>query len=567
MNYVAIDFENFYDKEISITTMGGYNYTRHPKTRPYMVSAAASTGHTFVGVPDDFDFAAVSGPNWQWIHHNASYDPLVYQRLHEENPEAFPLPANPPQCSADLCAFVGLPRSLAGAVSAAYGVELSKSVRDKMKGKMPEDLTAEEQADLRKYALDDAKWCLKLWMDFSPKWPKEERDVSLMTREMGWGGLPLNQEKVEEAKLNLQRRIWEARNKIPWAETAAALSPKQLAIACREAGIPCPPSLALDSEECAAWEDQYGEHFPWVDAMRTVRRCNALLKKLESMEARLMPNRRMNYDLKYVGAHTKRWSGGGGVNCQNLSSKELFGVDLRSMIEAPEGKTFIVADLSQIEPRCGALICKDWPFLASLAAGVSPYIIHARQTMGLGPDEVWPKNDIRYKLAKARCVAGDTPVLTSRGYVEICEVTVEDTVWDGIGFVHHEGIIRQPYKTPITLDGIQITEDHPVFIAEQQTLQAGDIQKRKHPAHLFRGGRSCGNWREVWELARLVAKIYTECAGLCCCAAALHVRILWERAPRTLEQLKTRAHQAVRTLWGTVISENPGQGELGEGNR
>lgn len=405
LKIAAIDYENYYDKELSITTMGGVNYTRHPKTRPYMVSVAASTGHSYVGAVDDFDFAAISGPDWLWVHHNASYDPLVYARLHDENPEAFPLPANDPQCTADLSAFLGFPRSLAGAVYAAYGQVLSKSVRDNMKGRMPEDLSPAERDDLARYALDDAKWCLKLWMDFSDRWPENERRASLMTRQMGWEGLLLDSAKIEEDKKKLAAQIWEAKNQIPWSKEAAALSPKQLALACREVGITPPPSLALDSEECAEWEDLYGDQFPWVDAMRRVRRCNAMLKKLEAMEARVKPDGRMNYDLKYVGAHTKRWSGGGGVNVQNLTSKEMFGVDIRSELIAPEGKVFIMSDLAQIEPRCSALVSRDWEFLDSLASGISPYIIHARQTMGLGPDEVWPKNDLRYKLAKARVLA------------------------------------------------------------------------------------------------------------------------------------------------------------------
>ncbi|NJN64587.1 MAG: ExbD/TolR family protein [Acidobacteria bacterium] len=53
---------------------------------------------------------------------------------------------------------------------------------------------------------------------------------------------------------------------------------------------------------------------------------------LEAMEARRMPGGRMAYELRYFGASTGRWSGGGGLNLQNLNRKTAEGVDLRRAI-------------------------------------------------------------------------------------------------------------------------------------------------------------------------------------------------------------------------------------------
>jgi hypothetical protein len=46
----------------------------------------------------------------------------------------------------------------------------------------------------------------------------------------------------------------------------------------------------------------------------------------------------------------------------------------------------------------------DAEFLNMVGGGVSPYVVHARQTMGLGETETWAKTDPRYKLAKARAL-------------------------------------------------------------------------------------------------------------------------------------------------------------------
>lgn len=54
--------------------------------------------------------------------------------------------------------------------------------------------------------------------------------------------------------------------------------------------------------------------------------------------------------LKYAGAHTLRWSGGDGVNPQNLPR----GSELRKTLTAPEGYVFNISDSAQIEARTNA---------------------------------------------------------------------------------------------------------------------------------------------------------------------------------------------------------------------
>ena len=69
---------------------------------------------------------------------------------------------------------------------------------------------------------------------------------------------------------------------------------------------------------------------------RTPKTGAEIVAMLEAMEARRMPNGRMAYELRYFGASTGRWSGGGGLNLQNLNRKTAEGVDLRRAIIAPQ---------------------------------------------------------------------------------------------------------------------------------------------------------------------------------------------------------------------------------------
>src|ERR1700721_1924715 len=75
-----LDFESYYDKEVSIKTTGAYNYLRHPKQDIYLVSAVANN-FQWVGHPKNFDWNLTHGK--LLIAHNAAFDKLVYERLQE----------------------------------------------------------------------------------------------------------------------------------------------------------------------------------------------------------------------------------------------------------------------------------------------------------------------------------------------------------------------------------------------------------------------------------------------------------------------------------------------------
>lgn len=399
MKTYAFDFETYYDKERGIKELGAEAYFASLSLDEiYLVSIAGDDGYEYVGAPKDLDWSFLEGQ--RGLAHNAGFDLCGVRRLRRLG-LSIPEPAEV-QDTADLAAYLGYPRSLKGVVHAVFNITVDKNIRDKdMKGKQWHEMSPELRKAVSDYALDDAKLTLRLWQTLGDKWPQEEREISKLTRQWAEYGIATDAANIDSALRTLKNTVFLSERNIPWVlEDRPPLSPKALAIACREVGITPPASMAIDSEECDQWMEKHGDQYPWVGAMRDWRRCNAIIKKLEAIKTRTHGGR-LRYEIKYWGAGmTGRWSGAGGVNIQNLSGKTLYGVNMRENIVAAPGHVLIAADLAQIEPRVACWLAGETEALEQMAAGVSPYTVYARQAMGLGADEEWAKADPRYKIAK-----------------------------------------------------------------------------------------------------------------------------------------------------------------------
>jgi DNA polymerase len=88
---------------------------------------------------------------------------------------------------------------------------------------------------------------------------------------------------------------------------------------------------------------------------------------------------------------------------QNLPKEELFGAKIRNLVVARPGHKFIIADLSQIEPRCLAAACGDYEFLDLVESGMDVYEAHARATMDYtDPRPLKEVDNAMRQVAKAR---------------------------------------------------------------------------------------------------------------------------------------------------------------------
>jgi hypothetical protein len=401
MNTYAIDFETYYDKETSITTLGQWHYLRSPASDIYMVAIQGSDVD-YVGCPKKAPWAKIDGH--KWVAHNYSFDGAVIERLREQGcVQAKPVAWD---CTANLSVAVGAPRNLLGASRELLDRHIDKDPRDKMHSKKWSDVEGTEFGkEVLEYARQDAKACLGIYEKFSSDMLPAESELSKHTIEMGWRGIQVDQDAVAAGIKALQKVTWESENSLPWIDETdgVVLSTKAFRRECAKAGIPWPTSLAENSEECALWESQYGEQVPFVGIMRDWRKANSLLAKLKVMQGRIKPDGTMSYGLKYMGAHTGRWSGDSKFNVQNLPRNEMFGVDLRGCIVPRPGKKFVICDLAQIEPRVLAWLSGNEGLLDAIRNGYGIYEAAAKN-MGLwdGPKGTLKKTDAPlYQLVKA----------------------------------------------------------------------------------------------------------------------------------------------------------------------
>jgi DNA polymerase I-like protein with 3'-5' exonuclease and polymerase domains len=82
---------------------------------------------------------------------------------------------------------------------------------------------------------------------------------------------------------------------------------------------------------------------------------------------------------------------------------------------------------------------------------------------GVGAGLIPGQSRIYGAMVTENCLAGDTQVLTERGWVPIVDVQRTDRLWDGLGWTKHGGLIYQGDKATTVVNGVRMTPDHNVL--------------------------------------------------------------------------------------------------------
>jgi DNA polymerase I-like protein with 3'-5' exonuclease and polymerase domains len=405
---IAVDFESFYDKELSIKVMGVDAYVAHPDVDFYMVSIVGE-GTRYSGPVEEAPWKDVSGK--EFVAHNARFDETVFQEAQRIGQIPASITYADWHCTADLAVYLGAPRSLKMSCEVLLEREVSKEYRVVALGKHGKDFSEEDWKIVVEAGYSDADSCLDLWDSFNHLWPEHEQTIAKSNRRMTQLGCNIDEEQLDKAIRSLNTELWKLEKAIPWdwSDNKTPLSTTKIRMECRKVEIPSPSSFSATSEECEEWEDLYAETYPWIKAIRGWRKTHGMIGKLNRIQSRLRKDpasestSNFPYSIKYFGAHTGRFSGDDGFNMQNIYSKEQFGHNVRHMFVPRAGKKFLICDYAQIEARLLLWFVNDQAALAEIRKGTSVYEVHGRQTMGYtDPEPMKATNAAMYKLAKAR---------------------------------------------------------------------------------------------------------------------------------------------------------------------
>jgi DNA polymerase I-like protein with 3'-5' exonuclease and polymerase domains len=368
MEDVVLDFESYYDEDLTVKRHGALNY--FSQTNAYLVSIVGDN-FEWVGNPLSFDWSRLAEA--QVWSHNFGFDGAYF--LTRE----LPLPGQTFNCSANLVAWLGAPRKLDAAERLLLGsAECSKDVRSAMKGRTWHSLSQSERETVTAYALTDSRVAKRLVDKFVSEWPLHEQELSRHTIQMGWHGVGLDREKLSRYLARSEEIATAAGAEIPWVPDEKALSIPQARAQCERSGILPPPSFNQKDESFIQWEALHKARVPWVAAVSRRRQATLMLRRLEAMERRILPGGRLSYSLRYHACHTGRFAGGDGLNLQNMRKEDFHGIRLRSLLIPAPGKKLLAVDLAQIQPRCLTWLCGDEQLLALMREGWSYYEAQAK---------------------------------------------------------------------------------------------------------------------------------------------------------------------------------------------
>lgn len=410
-NEVFIDFESYYDEEVSVKTLGNVNYAK--KSYAYIVSIVRGNAGWCGEIKDVYGPAENPKSCPQSLRPDPEKDyPLAANSNFDETfwDVNFPKFKNPWNCVLDRARGRQLPDNLEALAKIVLNRVVDKSIRTGLKGKHWDNLSPEAKQVTLDYCLNDGYSERDCWDSIKPLTEIEER-IARHTRMTNRRGVNIDIEAVKKAEQTLRTAKHQAFLKIPWQEYAKPLSYDHFAQYCLKHGVQAPASLAKDDEDCSDWIKANPGVAQALVAMRTYRKSNTMLEKVGSLKTRLVDGI-LPMDLIYCGApHTRRASSRG-FNIQNLEKEgvtfEVPGIEAkdttiwpREFIIPRPGKSFVILDLSQIEPRCLAWWVGDEKLLEGLRKGFAIYEAYARGNMGWTGGKLKAENPKLYATAKA----------------------------------------------------------------------------------------------------------------------------------------------------------------------
>lgn len=386
MQKIYLDFETYYDVQLSLTKMSTVQYVNHPDFKVWGVGIKVNEGET-EWYNEEETPEILSQIDWNdcsLICHNTLFDAYILTQYFGHKPAFYYDTASMsrglyPNMSARLkdCATRQFPND----VSMRKGDELvnAKGVRD---------LDPDLDAQIGGYCIQDVDLTYALFKAYLVNYPESELQLIDLTVRM-----------FVEPKLILDRGLLIAYKKDIKVKTAAlieasATTREVLASQVKFKNhlenigivVPTKTSPATGQKIPAFGKNDSA----YVQMCQAYPEYNHIWQGREAVKSRVEetraerfleatnPDGTFSVPLRYYAAHTGRFGGSDKLNLQNLPR----GSKLRTAIMAPEGQKLFISDLSNIEARMLAWMAKEHELVEAFATGRDVYCEFASQIYG-----------------------------------------------------------------------------------------------------------------------------------------------------------------------------------------
>ena len=388
MKTLVLDFETRWDsKEYTLSKLTTEEYIRSPKFKAFGLGWKWFGEDKKEWVTHDDIPAWVSSIDWEntnVLAHNAQFDVSILAWVYGVRPK-FILDS---LSMARALRGVEVGNSLA-TLAEAFGLPPKGQAVHSTNGLA--EITFEMEKELAEYCLHDVFLCEEVFKRLVKGYPKNELKLIDMTLKMFINPvLELDKEILVDA-IEIERHKRESLLEKIGIEESALASNDQFAKVLERLGVVPPRKISKTTGKEAyafAKNDALFQALLNSDNEDIALICEARLKVKSTLE-RTRAQRFLDISergtlpvpLNYYGAHTGRWSAskGSGLNLQNLKR----GSFLRQAIKAPKGKTLVVCDLAQIEPRVLAYLADYENLLEIFTSGQDAYASFGAQMFNI----------------------------------------------------------------------------------------------------------------------------------------------------------------------------------------
>ena len=383
---IYIDFETYYDVQLSLSKMSTVQYINHPNFKVWGVGIKVEDGETeWYNEEETSDvLTQIDWENTAVVCHNTLFDAYILTQYYGYKPAFY---YDTAAMSRGL--YPNMSASLANAVRRQFpNDETMRKGEELVNAKGVRDLDPELDAQIGGYCIQDVDLTYALFLEYIKLYPdKELRIIDLTVRMFVEPKLMLDRGLLTTYKEEIATRTEQA---IQASGTTREVLASQVKFKehLESLGITVPtkkspttgkqiPAFGKNDSAYIQMCNMYPEHNNIWEAREFVK------SRIEETRAQRFidstnPDGTFSVPLRYYAAHTGRFGGSDKINLQNLPR----GSTLRRAIMAPEGQRLYIADLSNIEARMLAWLSKEHDLVEAFRTGRDVYCEFASQIYG-----------------------------------------------------------------------------------------------------------------------------------------------------------------------------------------